>query len=298
MSETTSKFLFLLTCLFPIVSASLPLADMFNFETKEYIPYTIVSAIFLIAFIPISQLKKVRKTISLTLNIFVALIFPSLFFYMTRGFTKLTIISIAFSGSIIASILIVRLILLDESRKGIATITFFALIILILIIFPPLFLYATESFNLVTIIFLILFVILILTFTFSVLTGFLLPEHVIIFLSCITVCILVGFHIVIHGAITVAHFSVIVLVINLVARCCLVYLKGTIATIIVSDILGGINYYIIFYALQSQVNPISLLLFWADLWTVLFSIYTVIENFKEFEGTEAEAERLIVPQHL
>ncbi|RHZ72502.1 hypothetical protein Glove_242g68 [Diversispora epigaea] len=88
-----------------------------------------------------------------------------------------------------------------------------------------------------------------------------------------------------------AYISVTVITINLVFGCCLGCLQNTIIGIIITSyILGGIDFYIIFYALQNQVNPISLLLFWADLWTILFNIYTNIENYRVGEIEESEAE--------
>ncbi|RHZ72493.1 hypothetical protein Glove_242g67 [Diversispora epigaea] len=343
MLEKISKFLFFLTCLFPIVSARLPLSDMFNFEIKKYIPYIIVSTILLIAFMPIPQLKKVRIIISLTLNIFTLLIFPPLFFYTTQGFTKFTIVFIALNGSIIASIIITWLIYLctkdvsittivtwilavllslifpplfsyaiddlskltivvsafdwaiiatiiitwlisrDGSRKMVASIIFTTLFTLIFIIFPPLFLYATESFNNVTIIFLILFEFFIFTILLTAFSNL---------IWCIIIPFLVGFSIAIYAIVvgigTEVCFSVTIIVINLVLGFCLSCLQRTIiGSIIISYILGGIDFFIIFYALQNQVNPISLLLFWADLWTILFDIYTGIEKHKG-EGERSE----------
>src|SRR5688572_11073895 len=97
MLSKISKLLFFLACLFPAVSARLPLSDMFHFEIREYIPYIIVTSILLIAFIPIRQLKKLRGIIGTILGIFITLIFPPIYFYMIQGLSKLTIVVIAFS---------------------------------------------------------------------------------------------------------------------------------------------------------------------------------------------------------
>jgi len=69
-----------------------------------------------------------------------------------------------------------------------------------------------------------------------------------------------------------------VLIANLVIGCCLSYCKGTIVGTIMFFILSGIDHYIIFYSLLKEVNKISLLLFWTDLWYILFGIYISVEN--------------------
>ncbi|CAG8439939.1 6863_t:CDS:1 [Diversispora eburnea] len=298
MLEKISKFLFFLTYLFPIVSARLPISDMFNYEKKKYIPYIIVSVILLIAFTPISQLRKVRAIIALALNIFTLIIFPPLFFYTTQGFSKLTIVVLALILAITASILIsiiLRLLISDESKKKIASITFAVLFTLIIAIFPPLFLYATESFNNVTITFLILFEIFIFTTALAVLsTSSCIFKFVVMSFLMGSLMAIIIYAIVLWIKFLVNsgfHISIIVLVINCVVGCFLGFLQGTIiGFIITSNILGGINFYFVFYALQIQVNPISLLLFWAVLWTILFNIYTGIENYGggAEEGAEAE----------
>src|SRR5688572_28076535 len=97
MLSKIAKLHFFLACLFPVVSAKLPLSDMFHFGIREYIPYIIVTSILLIAFIPIRQLKKPRIIIDLILIIFLMFILPPTFFYMIQGLSKLTIVIIAFN---------------------------------------------------------------------------------------------------------------------------------------------------------------------------------------------------------
>ncbi|CAG8713713.1 4873_t:CDS:1, partial [Acaulospora morrowiae] len=72
--------------------------------------------------------------------------------------------------------------------------------------------------------------------------------------------------------------------------CCLSCLVGTLSGNIIGYILGGIDFYVFFYELQNDVNPISLLLFWTDLWTILFAVYTTIEAYIGGEVQEKELE--------
>ncbi|CAJ0833340.1 19492_t:CDS:2 [Entrophospora sp. SA101] len=82
-----------------------------------------------------------------------------------------------------------------------------------------------------------------------------------------------------------------VLVVDLVLGCCLGGLKGTIFGAIIGEILTGFNFYVLFYSLQEEVNQVSLLLFWADLWATLFVIYTTIERYiKRGEFVERKVE--------
>ncbi|CAG8549632.1 5384_t:CDS:2, partial [Scutellospora calospora] len=131
------------------------------------------------------------------------------------------------------------------------------LIGLTFMIFPPLFLYATESFNSVTITFLILY-------------G--------------------GLAINVYGLIIVIKFvdNSIVIIVNLVVGCCISSLKGTKIEFMIANILWGFDYYIIFYNLQDKVNPISLLLFWVDLWTISVSIYIAFEKLLNGEKIEEQ----------
>src|SRR3954453_16349262 len=108
MLSKISKLFFFLACLFPAVSAKLPLSDMFHFGIREYIPYIFVTSILLITFIPIRQLKKPRIIIFRILTAFLILIFPPIFFYMIQGFSKLTIVVMAFSCALITSFIITK----------------------------------------------------------------------------------------------------------------------------------------------------------------------------------------------
>src|SRR6185312_10915349 len=116
-------FFIFLTCLLPNLSARLPLSDMFNFEAKEYIPYIVASAILSTAFVPIPQFRRLRQGICITLEIFASLIFPPLFFYATQGFTKLTIVTIAFCGSLLVAFLAMWLIYIYTTHTPMAVIT-------------------------------------------------------------------------------------------------------------------------------------------------------------------------------
>ena len=83
-------------------------------------------------------------------------IFPPLFLYATQGFTKLTIVAMAYCGSLLAAAIIMQLIYLytNPQIEAIAAVIWY---ILKCLIFPPLFVAATEGFNYMTITFLILF---------------------------------------------------------------------------------------------------------------------------------------------
>ncbi|CAI2179021.1 11707_t:CDS:1 [Funneliformis geosporum] len=72
---------------------------------------------------------------------------------------------------------------------------------------------------------------------------------------------------------------IIIYVVNLVVGWFISCFKNTIVGVIIGCILSGIDYYVGFYAILSEVNKVSLLLFWSDLWFVLFIIYITIERY-------------------
>jgi hypothetical protein len=285
MLSKISKLLFFLACLFPAVSAKLPLSDMFHFGIREYIPYIIVTSILLIAFIPIRQLKIPRIIISEILAVFLALIFPPIFSYMIQGLSKLTIVMIAFSCALITSFIIIKLISMciddiDDDKKT-QTALGITLMFLIFSIFPPLFLYATESFNGVTIPFLVLHYLIIIAIPLCFIENNVLRIICAIIMSLsIFGIIIYALVLLIKSAIKSANFFfLIALAVNSVVGCCLGCLQNTIVGAITGCILCGIDYYVLFYAFLTEVNKVSLLLFWADLWAVLFAIYITIELY-------------------
>jgi len=170
-----------------------------------------------------------------------------------------------------------------------------------MLIFPPLFLYATESFTRVAISFLILFEVFIFTFAMAILFF---PVYPPVGACCIVMSVLLVLSIAIYSLViaikslidTDIHIIIVVVITNLAVGFCsgcisCIPTVGAIFTQIFGIILGGIDYYVFFYMLQNQVNPVSLLLFWTDLWFVLMSIYSVIETFivnGEVEGAEVE----------
>lgn len=156
MFKKIVKFLFFSTYFFPTALARIPISDMFNFETKEYVPYIIVTLILLITLIPKQKLllKFIRSMISLILIFFLALIFPLLFCYKTQGFSKFMIVLIAFYCSIITCIIIIWCIFKCIKNELMKTkfIVSGTLIILIAFIFPPLFIYVADGLSKLTII--------------------------------------------------------------------------------------------------------------------------------------------------
>ena len=80
------------------------------------------------------------------------------------------------------------------------------------------------------------------------------------------------------------EFFIIILIVNIIGGSCIPCLCIPIATYL----LYGFNFYVLFYSMQSKIDPISLLLFWSDLWTTLFAIYVAIEKCISGEKVDDE----------
>jgi len=78
------------------------------------------------------------------------------------------------------------------------------------------------------------------------------------------------------------HFEVQIhvpfLVVDFVLSLCLYFIGNKIINNMIYCIVGGINFYIIFYVILNEVNTVSLLFFWSDLWFILLGVYVAIEN--------------------
>ncbi|RIB20532.1 hypothetical protein C2G38_2080616 [Gigaspora rosea] len=140
------KFLYFLTCLFPIVSAELQYSNMFNYGTKEYALYFTVTVILLMLMTPMHTLFSVstffKVTFFIVSIIFVEVIFPHIFSYMTEVFNTRTIILLSISGLLIDFLIIGLIPKKEEFSRTIMAIFFFfgliytcVLIYLIVIVF-------------------------------------------------------------------------------------------------------------------------------------------------------------------
>jgi len=156
-------------------------------------------------------------------------------------------------------------------------------------IFPPLFFFATDGFNEISISHLIFIEAINLA---SALAFACFPNSSYIFCCILTILILLIFASYISGLVFSIkslikygihfHFSILAIVIAIaidVVVGILFCIQGTVVGKILGCILSGFGFYFVFYNLQAQINPISLLLFWADLWTILSVIYAIIEKY-------------------
>ncbi|KAF0342419.1 hypothetical protein F8M41_016145 [Gigaspora margarita] len=258
MKSFFKKFIFL-TCLLPVVSARLYLSEMFNFELKEYIPYIIVSTIILIAMFPTRRFTKFRSLIWVALGAFAWLIFPPLFFYVHQGLSITTIIMLTFNSIMvlyeIIHVIISLIIMVKEPKKNIET-------SLLYLSFWPIILMDTFKNNrilkIIATTFMVLFIISFLGSMITVWVNFLDSDYD-------------------HKAFTI--FLVINFIIGCCMNCCLIPVVSSIVYYIISEI----NHYYIFYTLSNEVNKISLLLFWTDLWSLLSSIYLIIDCYFDEE---------------
>ncbi|CAG8455534.1 842_t:CDS:2 [Dentiscutata erythropus] len=218
MGKPFLKLLFFITCLIPTISARLTLPQMFNFELNEYIPYMIVTAILVIFIIPIREFRIIRGIIFGALSAFLVIIFPTIFFYMTEGFSKKTIVFMIFTIVESIGIIFVGLIYLVSFKNC-----------------------CRRENN----------------------------------WENIGAIFKTGFDIRIH-----APYIVSGVIIGGCVKCS----QGR----IISIVLVGIDHYITFYFTLDEVNRVSLLLFWLDLWFILFGIYTMIEIFDNIETREVK----------
>jgi hypothetical protein len=69
------------------------------------------------------------------------------------------------------------------------------------------------------------------------------------------------------------------LVVNNVIGGLIIFLHNTVIGPIIFYLVCSIDCYILYYLILKVINPISLLLFWVDLWYISFAIYTTIESY-------------------
>ncbi|RIB12521.1 hypothetical protein C2G38_18811 [Gigaspora rosea] len=167
----------------------------------------------------------------------------------------------------------------------------YILLIFLSLIFPPIFFYTTEGFSkttialisvcIVGIILLIVGSILLAVGTSESLSNFSIIIICMgsmtilgVFVYLIVIFFMFGFDVKIH----VSFIVIILLLISLIALT--IYYRSNLMKkktfLILVTILGGLGYYTLFYGILKEVNTISLLLFWSDLWLILLSIYTII----------------------
>ncbi|CAG8443456.1 11292_t:CDS:1 [Dentiscutata erythropus] len=257
MAETPFLSLFFLIYFISAVSARLQISDMSFFEIREYIPYIVVTIILLILIILTHKCDAywLNKVIFYILLIFLCLIFPPIFFYATEGFSKATIALISVSSAGIVSLIIGLFIRQISHPELIRHKTWFDT--------PPLNspLHSGQLLSLQTI--------------DSIFVG--VGSMIIfgIFAYLIVIFFMSGFDIKIYVP------FIVILLLFLLLICLVICYQFNEAVyyrivIVLATILGGIGYYILFYSILKEVNRISLLLFWADLWLILLSTYTIV----------------------
>jgi hypothetical protein len=272
--------------LLPGTSERLRLSDMFNFEMKKYIPYIAVTMILLITMIPIKKLRDLRKLIFIALMVFNLIIFPCIFFYMMEGLSVITIILIVVNCLTI--IILVTSLIYKKALIFILAVISLGLIGIFVFIIVLLFKTEGMSNTVIFLITLIGIVMMMLTFfctnlpdniKFSIAVVILLSLFGLYIYTIVMVIKSLKFKFQIQFNFNVYLFInfVVGILINILYHVRTVV--SVVCGIIISFLTGGINFYIIYYVSMNVVNPVSLLLFWTNLWFILFGIYTTIEYY-------------------
>ncbi|CAG8489868.1 18338_t:CDS:10 [Acaulospora morrowiae] len=229
------KIFCLLACLSPTtVSARPPLSDMFGFGLEKYIPYIVISAIFVFVMIPTHEkFQEFRMIIFTALELFLGFLFAPTFFYMTEGLSGTTIILMIYGCSITA--LMIMLMLSDncQRRPQQFSIKISISLVAIWLSFLPVLSYVMEGFGVTTIVTIstrcVLLVLILIVKLNSDHTDFDL------------------------------RFQFPVLVVNLVVGCCFSCCQGTKAGTIISCVMGDLWFTLlaIYLVIEDGIFPIA-----------------------------------------